>query len=59
MRSRVTEACVGGWAPGDADDEWCVRQRQKTLMRSLYIQGLASVLDRFVLFTNQLGVDVY
>jgi hypothetical protein len=36
-----------------------VRRRQKTPMRSLYIQGPASVLDRFVTYTNQLGVDAY
>jgi hypothetical protein len=36
-----------------------VRRRQKTATRSLYIQGPASVLDRFVTYTNQLGVDAY
>jgi hypothetical protein len=36
-----------------------LRRHQRTPMRSLYIQGPASVLDRFVAFTNELGVDAY
>jgi hypothetical protein len=36
-----------------------MRRRQKTTMRSLYIQGPVSVLDRFVAYTNELGVDAY
>jgi hypothetical protein len=36
-----------------------VCRRQKTTTRSLHVQDPASVLDRFVTYTNQVGVDVY
>jgi hypothetical protein len=35
------------------------RKRQQTPMRSIYIKGPESVLDRFIAYTNQLGVDAY
>jgi hypothetical protein len=36
-----------------------VRRHQRTPTRSLYIQGPASVLDRFVAYTNELQVSAY
>ena len=35
------------------------RKRQLTPMRSIYIKGPESVLDRFIDYTNRLGVDAY
>jgi hypothetical protein len=35
------------------------RKRQQTPMRSIYIKGPESVLERFIDYTNRLGVDAY
>jgi hypothetical protein len=36
-----------------------LRRHQRTPTRSLYVQGPASVLDRFVAYTNELGASAY
>jgi hypothetical protein len=35
------------------------RQRQQTPNRSIFIKAPQSVLDRFIQYTNELGVDAY
>jgi hypothetical protein len=35
------------------------RRRQHTANRSIFIKGPEAVLDRFVAYTNELGVDAY
>jgi hypothetical protein len=35
------------------------RKRQQTPTRSIYIKGPEFVLDRFIDYTNRLGVDAY
>jgi hypothetical protein len=35
------------------------RRRQQTATRNLFIKGPEEVLDRFITFTNELGVDAY
>jgi hypothetical protein len=35
------------------------RRRQQTANRSIFIKGPEAVLDRFVAYTNELGVDAY
>jgi hypothetical protein len=36
-----------------------LRHHQRTPTRSLYVQGPASVLDRFVAYTNEVGASAY
>jgi hypothetical protein len=36
-----------------------LRRHERTPTRSLYVQGPASVLDRFVAYTNELGASAY
>ncbi len=36
-----------------------MRRHERTPTRSLYVQGPASVLDRFVAYTNELKASAY
>lgn len=35
------------------------RRRQRAASRSIFIKGPEAVLDRFIAYTNELGVDAY
>jgi hypothetical protein len=47
--------------PGDVKqgEGRVLRRHQRAPTRSLYVQGPASVLDRFVAYTNELGASAY
>lgn len=45
--------------PGEQGEGRVLRRHQRAPTRSLYVQGPASVLDRFVAYTNELGASAY